>query len=77
MMGDFDLPEAVEDDFDIYDALGLNTPTDPTTAPHRLASPTLPDVMDAVSRCRSCASDACAHAVAEPLPPVPPLLTTS
>ena len=39
MMGDFELPEAVEDDFDIYDALGLNTPTDPTTAPAPVHDP--------------------------------------
>ena len=39
MMGDFDLPEAVEDDFDIYDALGLNTPPGPTTAPAPVHDP--------------------------------------
>jgi hypothetical protein len=35
MIGNFDLPEAVDDDMDIYDALGLNTPTGPapTSAP--------------------------------------------
>ena len=32
MIGNFDLPEDVDDDMDIYDALGLNTPTGPAAA---------------------------------------------
>ena len=32
MIGNVDLPEDVDDDMDIYDALGLNTPTGPAAA---------------------------------------------
>ena len=39
MLGEFDLPEDVDDDMDIYDALGLNTPTGPTAVAAPLYDP--------------------------------------